>query len=55
MGELSMVYEPQNIWIVMLRSVVPASLSSLGKAGRSIVRAKTCLSGKRDVRFHEQD
>lgn len=37
----------------MLLSVVPASLSSLGKAGRDTVRARTCLSGKRDVRFHE--
>lgn len=43
------------LWCLNLRIFVPASLSSLGKAGRSIVKAKTCLGGKRDVRFHELD
>lgn len=50
-----MVFEPQSIWAVTLCSVVPSSLSSPGKAGRRTVRAETCLSGKRDVRFHELD
>lgn len=43
-----MALELENI-----EMVVPASLSPLGKAGRTIVRAKTCLSGKRDARFPE--
>lgn len=39
----------------MLLSVIPASLSSSGKAGRNTVRARTCLNGKRDVRSHEPE
>lgn len=37
----------------MLLSVALASLSSVGKAGRNTVKAKTCLSGKRDVKFRD--
>lgn len=48
-----MVFEPKNIWTVMLLSVALASLSSVGKAGRNTVKAKTCLSGKRDVKFRD--